>query len=70
MDGASSLMQVCPESADVLNWLYSYRQSIDCTIERIAFADSEEWAFDDDGSSSRFKAIVANRIIVANSASR
>ena len=46
-------MQVCPESADVLNWLYSYRQSIDCTIERIAFADSEEWAFDDDGSALR-----------------
>ncbi len=38
------------ESATVLGWLKSYRNAIDCWVERIAFTDSREWRFSGDRS--------------------
>ena len=35
----------------VLAWLAEYRQSIDCTVERIPFGQSREWSFDAERSS-------------------
>jgi len=46
MDDATLLSLACPEAAGVLSWLFEYRKAIDCTIERIPFGDSSEWALD------------------------
>lgn len=37
-----------PEAANAIDWLSRYRESIECTVERIPFAESEQWAFDAD----------------------
>ncbi len=34
------------ESVDVLTWLNEYRDAVQCTVDRIEFADSSEWCFD------------------------
>lgn len=37
----------CPEAAGTLEWLFEYRRSIGCTIERIRFSESNQWALDE-----------------------
>lgn len=40
---------------DVLDWLASYRNEIQCTVERIPFSHSAEWKFDEKRSSLRHR---------------
>ena len=41
------------EAARILEWLFEYRHSIGCTIERIRFAESNQWALDESRSALR-----------------
>lgn len=38
------------EAANVLRWLEAYRSQVDCRVDRIAFGDSSEWRFTNDGA--------------------
>jgi len=40
--------QLEADVADALAWLHQYRATIDCTVERIPFAESSQWRFDED----------------------
>ena len=53
MDNAATLSRGCPETADVLAWLFDYRRTIDCTVERIPFSSSRHWKFDSGQSALR-----------------
>jgi len=43
------------ESQVAIDWIEAYRESVDCTVERIAFADSQQWYFDQDKSALRHR---------------
>jgi oxidase EvaA len=43
----------CPQVARTLDWLFEYRRSIGCTVERIRFDESNQWSFDETRSSLR-----------------
>ncbi len=53
MDGLDACVLDCPEGAAILEWLFEYRQSIDCNIERIRFGESNQWVLDESRSTLR-----------------
>lgn len=50
---SSTDLQTCLETDELLRWLRSYRETIDCRVERIRFDESREWSFDAEKSALR-----------------
>lgn len=48
-------LRTCLSTEEVLHWLQTYREKIDCTVEKIRFADSREWFFNANQSSLKHK---------------